>query len=117
MLDIILTSERIQTHPEGRQFLNFLKKNEAKLELQGSVVYYDFPAYSDYESKMHKPDFLIVSPKKGLLAIKCITGTLFTQIEKPLIEIDESISEFTSIVVERLYPVSTSWTDSGLLLR
>ncbi|MGH1378715.1 MAG: DEAD/DEAH box helicase [Alphaproteobacteria bacterium] len=102
MLDIILTSERIQTHPEGRQFLTFIQGNETELGLEGSVVYYDFPAYSDYESVLHKPDFLVISPKKGLLAIKFIAGTLFNQTERPLLEIDESISEFTSIVVGRL---------------
>ena len=103
MIEIIITSERVSSDPEGRQFIEYIDDNFDTWGATRGILYYDFPSYSDYTAKIHRPDFLLLTAEKGIIALKFAKSpTLFKQAGKALLEVDESISEFSSLLIGRL---------------
>ncbi|TIL42327.1 ATP-binding domain-containing protein [Mesorhizobium sp.] len=101
-LDVLITTNRIAGDPAGRLFVDHLKKRAGALGLDDAALYYDFPAYADYETVAHKPDALVVSPSHGILAIKFVKND-DTEIPNTVIEsLDESLTQFCSILIGRL---------------
>ncbi|MDV7341507.1 ATP-binding domain-containing protein [Terasakiella sp. A23] len=101
--EIIIATERFAQDPDGRQFVDFINENFKELDLSNSVIYYDFPSYADYESILHKPDFMIVSPIHGIVAIRFVTqNDLFRKGANLVEEVDTSLDSFCSILIGRL---------------
>lgn len=98
-LDVIVTTTRISKDPKGRQLVDFLREQADALNIQTGVVYYDFPTYSDYETISHKPDALLVSAHHGIIAIRFIDDL---ETSKNIDLIDESLSQFCSLLIGRL---------------
>jgi superfamily I DNA and RNA helicase len=102
-IDILVTSERLQEDPLGRDLIENLKNADSPVANFESALYYDFPIYSDYEGVDHKPDILILTKNCGLLAIKLISSV---QAEREstqnLFAMDESLNQFCSILIGRL---------------
>lgn len=98
-IDVLVTSSNITEAPAVRELLEYIQKNEAKLGLSGSVAYYDFPTYTDYDGTAHRPDVLLVSPRHGVVAFRCITGRASAE---TLVEFDESLSQFCSLLITKL---------------
>src|SRR5437868_3607979 len=98
-LDVIVTTNRITKDPNGRDLISYFRDHTAELELETAVLYYDFPTYSDYETVSHKPDAMLVSSRHGVVAIRFIDAQ-----EDPatIQSIDESLSQFCSILIGRL---------------
>ena len=46
--------------------------NARSLHLDDAVLYYDFPTYADYETVVHKPDFLLLSRRYGVAAVRIL---------------------------------------------
>ena len=100
-LDFVITSDRLSTHPEARDFINFLRNEQAALNLQDAVVYYDFPAYSGYDAGTAKADILILSQSVGLLAVRLVVDGLFNggaNVE----DLDQQLVDFSSNLYSRL---------------
>jgi superfamily I DNA and RNA helicase len=103
LLDIIITTERLLTDPVGRQLIDYIKSQEAELFQDQAVLYYDFPSYPDYESQIHKPDFLLIAQETGVFPIKYVTDqNLFSGGAASLADADSSLAEFSSILLGRL---------------
>lgn len=102
-VDILVTTERLQEDPLGRDLIEFLKASESAITTSPSALYYDFPVYSDYDGIDHKPDILILSQNCGIIAIRVITEV---QAERDnvnsLLATDESLNQFCSILIGRL---------------
>lgn len=74
-IDILVTSDRINTDPLARDFITHLKGHYEELSnLEDAVLYYDFPSYSDYETVTHKPDALLLSPIHGVIAFRFVSA-------------------------------------------
>lgn len=102
-IDILVTSERFQDDPLGRDLIESLKISETPIASFESALYYDFPVYSDYEGIDHKPDILILSRNCGILAIKLISSVQSErEATQNLIGMDESLNQFCSILIGRL---------------
>lgn len=102
-MDILVTTDRLSADPDARNFLEHIRLNSERLDLEAAAIYYDFPTYSDYETVTHKPDILIASPNHGVIALRFVSEqSLFDSTLKSAPEIDESLSQFTSIVTGRL---------------
>lgn len=99
-IDILVTTDRLNKDPLGREFISYIESNSDRLNLAGSALYYDFPAYSDYDTVTHKPDVLILSPAHGILAIRLINLARLNQ--GALSQADESLNQFCSILIGRL---------------
>lgn len=102
-IDILVTSDRINSDPDGRGFIQYVEQKIVELGLEKSALYYDFPTYADYETISHKPDILIASRDHGVLAIRFISDeSLFNGRSQEIFDIDDSLSQFCSILIGRL---------------
>ncbi|MDR7380416.1 superfamily I DNA and RNA helicase [Rhodoferax ferrireducens] len=102
-LDILVTTDRLSEDPIGRDFINHLQSNATSLQLDNAALYYDFPTYSDYETVTHKPDALLLSPIHGIIALRFLNGqNTERQQGSALVEVDESLGQFCSILIGRL---------------
>ncbi|NIF18683.1 ATP-binding domain-containing protein [Pantoea sp. Cy-639] len=107
-IEILVTSDRIGSDPLARDFISLLKTNYGELNLDGAVLYYDFPSYSDYETVTHKPDALLLSPQHGIIAFRFVSGSQAERLPIPQIqEISESLNQFCSILIGRLLKSKT----------
>ncbi|MCD5975965.1 DEAD/DEAH box helicase [Pseudomonas quasicaspiana] len=102
-IDILVTSDRINSDPLAREFISFVKASCKELSLEESVLYYDFPSYSDYETVTHKPDALLLSPIHGIIAFRFVSASQAERLPLPKIkEVSESLNQFCSILIGRL---------------
>jgi superfamily I DNA and RNA helicase len=101
-LDVVVTTDRWRNDPASREFVEYVRGNQDKLGLSNSVIYYDFPAYIDYDSAASRPDILILSPKHGFVAVRFIDDSLFRRSGESISEIDQSLGDFCSNLYSRL---------------
>ena len=102
-VDILVTTERLQDDPLGRDLIESLKDSESVVSSSPSALYYDFPVYSDYDGADHKPDILVLSRSCGILAIRVITAyQAGRDTTSSLLAVDESLNQFCSILIGRL---------------
>ncbi|MCE1087820.1 ATP-binding domain-containing protein [Pseudomonas monteilii] len=107
-IEILVTSDRIGSDPLARDIISLLKTNYADLNLEGAVLYYDFPSYSDYETITHKPDALLLSPQHGIIAFRFVSASQAERLPIPQIQqISESLNQFCSILIGRLLKSKT----------
>jgi superfamily I DNA and RNA helicase len=102
-MEILITSDRINTDPLGRDFISHIRATAAETGLAGAVLYYDFPSYSDYDSINHKPDALILSEAHGIIAVRFMSAAQAERLPLNKIrEIPDSLNQFCSTLIGRL---------------
>lgn len=101
-LDIVVTTSRWKNDPTSRSIVSFLEENQADLGLSDGVVYYDFPAYVDYEASVFRPDILVLSSAHGFVAIRVFDPGLFQRSGEGLPEIDAALGDFATNLHSRL---------------
>ena len=101
-LDIVVTTSRWKNDPTSRSLVGFLDEHQAHLGLSDGVVYYDFPAYADYEASVSRPDVLLLSPSHGFVAIRAFDPSIFQRSGEGLREIDAALDDFASNLHSRL---------------
>lgn len=101
-IDILVTTDRINEDPLGREFISYLNDNSERLGMSGAALYYDFPTYSDYETVTYKPDALLVSPIHGVMAVRFVDGNSVARLSpEARVEVDEALGQFCSILIGR----------------
>lgn len=101
-LDIVVTTDRYHNDPSSRSFIDYIRENQTALHLDNGVLYYDFPAYVDYETEISRPDVLIFSPEQGFCAIRFIDDSLFARSRENIFEVDNSLDDFCSNLYSRI---------------
>ena len=101
-LEIVVTTDRYSRDPASRDMIEVLKRDQEKLDLQSAVLYYDFPAYVDYESATTRPDILIFSPCHGFIAIRFLDDSLFFRNTDTPLTADAALVDFCSNLYSRL---------------
>lgn len=102
-IDILVTTDRIDEDPQGREFIRHVEANAKKLGLENAALYYDFPTYSDYETVTHKPDALLLTKSNGIIAIRFLSEQQANRgSAEDRLDIDESLGQFCSILIGRL---------------
>ncbi|WP_264579166.1 DEAD/DEAH box helicase [Sphingobium sp. B8D3A] len=101
-LEIVVTTGRWKNDPASRALVDYLRHNEGVLGIENSVVYYDFPAYADYEAAIFRPDILLLSPLHGFVAIRAYDNTMFQRSRESATEIDSALDDFSSNLHSRL---------------
>lgn len=101
-LEIVVTTERWKNDPQSRSFVDYVKLQQEQLCLSNAVLYYDFPAYVDYETATSRPDVLILSPNHGFIALRFLEPSLFQRSNESVGEIDASLGDFSSNLYSRL---------------
>lgn len=101
-MEIVVTSGRWKNDPASRSLVEFLQQNQDQLNLGNAVLYYDFPAYADYDASVIRPDVLLLSPAHGFLALRFLDDTLFQRSPDSLVDIDIALGDFTSNLYSRL---------------
>jgi len=72
------------------------------LGLTEAVLYYDFPAYVDYEAEVNRPDILLFSPSHGFVAIRFVSDSLFLRSKESATTLDAGLNDFSSNLYARL---------------
>lgn len=101
-MEIVVTTGRWTNDPSSREVVDYLRQREAELHLSEAVLYYDFPAYVDYETALIRPDILLFSPRHGFIAIRFIDQSLFQRSAEDASEIDAALGDFASNLHSRL---------------
>lgn len=101
-MEIVVTSGRWKNDPASRSLVEYLQENEGQLNLSDAVLYYDFPAYGDYEASVIRPDVLLFSPSHGFMALRFLDDSLFQRSADSIFEIDTALGDFTSNLYSRL---------------
>lgn len=101
-MEIVVTTGRWRNDPASRSVVEYLRENEERLHLQAGVLYYDFPAYADYEATIIRPDILLFSPRHGFVAVRFYDDTLFQRSEESAADIDVALGDFSSNLYSRL---------------
>ena len=82
--------------------ITYLQSQETELGLQNAVLYYDFPAYVDYETETTRPDILLFSPSYGFTTIRFVNDSLFVRSGESVDQIDSGLNDFSSNLYSRL---------------
>ncbi len=93
-IDIVITTQRWSNDPLSREIVDYIQANEAELSLEDAVLYYDFPAYVDYQESHFRPDISILSKKHGFAAIRCVDDTVFQRSGETAYDIDVALGDF-----------------------
>lgn len=101
-MEIVVTTGRWTNDPSSREVVEYLQQREGELHLKDAVLYYDFPAYADYEAALIRPDILLFSPRHGFFAIRFIDDSLFQRSAEDADEIDAALGDFASNLHSRL---------------
>jgi superfamily I DNA and RNA helicase len=103
LVEKILTTDRIASDPDGRSFLDHVDAEAPNAGIADAVVYYDFPTYADYDAEAHRPDFLLLTQSRGVIAIKFAARHLPAH-EAPTHagNLDRTLSSFSSILIGRI---------------
>ncbi|MGP0060446.1 MAG: DEAD/DEAH box helicase [Beijerinckiaceae bacterium] len=101
-MEIVITTGRWKNDPASRSLVEYLRDHQAELDLTEATIYYDFPAYADYETVLIRPDILVFSPKHGFFAIRYFENTLFKRSGESASDIDLALGDFTSNLYSRL---------------
>lgn len=101
-VEIVVTTDRFRTDPASRAFVEHVRERQAELGLIHGVLYYDFPAYADYEADVKRPDVLLFSPSHGFFAIKFIAQSIFQRSTETASGLDASLNDFCSNLYARL---------------
>jgi hypothetical protein len=101
-MEIVITTGRWKNDPDSRSLVEYLRENEVNLKLTEAILYYDFPAYTDYEAVLNRPDVLLFSPKHGFLAVRFFESSQFKRSQRTAKELDLALSDFASNLYSRL---------------
>lgn len=101
-LEVVVTTGRWKNDPTSRSLVAYLQERQNDLGLDDAVLYYDFPAYIDYEASIFRPDVLLLSPLHGFIAIRVFDGTIFQRSRESISEIDAALDDFSSNLHSRL---------------
>jgi superfamily I DNA and RNA helicase len=101
-MEIVVTTGRWKNDPASRTVVDYLNGHQADLSLTDAVLYYDFPAYADYESTLIRPDILLFSPRHGFFAIRSVDESLFRRSREGALELDAALGDFASNLYSRL---------------
>lgn len=101
-IEIVVTTDRFRNDPASRDFVEYVKAKQDDLGFREAVLYYDFPAYVDYEAEVNRPDILVFSPLHGFFAIRFIGAPLFRRSDENLSSIDANLNDFSSNLYARL---------------
>lgn len=95
-------SAQLKTDQPARSLVQHLTEREAKLELQDSIVYYDFPLFRDDVNTLYRSNILLASPNHGVLLFQ--TSALGDQIEdrENIDDLDENLAQLYSLVLSKL---------------
>jgi superfamily I DNA and RNA helicase len=101
-IEVVVTTNRWRNDPSSREVVEYIRSQEDALQLSGSVIYYDFPAYADYEAATSRPDILLLSPKHGFVAIRILDPSLFRRSNEEAAAIDIALDDFATNLHSRL---------------
>lgn len=95
-MEKVISSTRLKSDPLARGIIDYLSSQENKLNLEDSVLYYDFPIFRDYEERLYQPSLLLLDKNRGIYIIR-VAGTAL-EIEKE----DILLGELHSLLYAKL---------------
>jgi superfamily I DNA and RNA helicase len=101
-VEIVVTTDRFRTDPASREFVDHVRSRQQDLDLDQAVLYYDFPAYADYEADIKRPDILLFSPSHGFFAIRFLSESIFRRPNETVADLDAGLNDFSSNLYARL---------------
>ncbi|WGR68161.1 MULTISPECIES: hypothetical protein [unclassified Bradyrhizobium] len=105
-IEIVVTTDRYRTDPASRDFVEHVRAREADLGLTQAVLYYDFPAYADYEAEVNRPDILLFSPLHGFFAIRFVSDSMFRRSKETASAVDVGLTNTALLCVDCVSAIS-----------
>lgn len=82
--------------------MDYLRHEQTRLGLESSILYYDFPAYVDYEAETNRPDILLLIPTIGFIAIRFVDEASLRFRPDAYTSTDAELNDFCSNLYARL---------------
>jgi len=101
MAHVVISSLRYSSDALSKSIVEYLQKAAPFQDDEGSVIYYDYPIYSDYDKSLYKPDICLWSAEHGFFVIKNCDSALIDLSSSVLGEIDTELSDFASLLYSR----------------
>ncbi len=97
----VISSLRYSSDALSRSIIEYLQVAVPFESDDDSVIYYDYPIYSDYDKSLYKPDICVWSATYGFFVIKNCDAALIDLSDTVLEQIDGDLSDFASLLFSR----------------
>lgn len=101
-MQINTTDRQLQSDPSVANLVDFLRKEQDRLQLSEAQLYYDFPLYKDYDDTVVVSKVMLVSPLHGVVAIGTSKSMRQQEIMDELIAVEEETGRVFDILYSRL---------------
>src|SRR6266446_79930 len=101
MAHAVISSLRYSSDALSKSIIENLQAAPAFRDDDTSVIYYDYPIYSDYDKSLYKPDICVWSAGHGFFVIKNCDAVLIELSATVLAQIDSELSDFASLLYSR----------------
>lgn len=95
-MEKVVSTTRLKHDFHARGVIDYLSSKTEELNLQSSVLYYDFPLFRDYEETLFQPSLLLLDKLKGIHVIRIVSTAC------EVIHEDELLGEFHSLLYAKL---------------
>jgi superfamily I DNA and RNA helicase len=101
MAHAVISSLRYSSDALSKSIIENLQAAAPFRDDDSSVIYYDYPIYSDYDKSLYKPDICVWSSDHGFFVIKNCDAVLIELSATVLAQIDSELSDFASLLYSR----------------
>jgi hypothetical protein len=101
MAHAVISSLRYSSDALSKSIIESLQAAAPFRDDEDSVIYYDYPIYSDYDKSLYKPDICLWSANHGFFVIKNCDAVLIDLSTTVLAQIDGELSDFASLLYSR----------------
>lgn len=102
-LQLLISSTRFNEDAVSQELISEIRKIPVlKDDERNSVIYYDYPIYTDYENRDYRADFCLLTALGGFFAIKVLDGAVAGSHQSDLAQADDDLVEFCGLVTSKL---------------
>ncbi|WP_154070868.1 DEAD/DEAH box helicase [Bradyrhizobium lablabi] len=101
MARAVISSLRYSSDALSKSIIEALQAAGPFQDDDTSVIYYDYPIYSDYDKSLYKPDICLWSANHGFFVIKNCDSVLIDLSATVLGQFDVELSDFASLLYSR----------------
>ncbi len=104
-MQINIVSDNFSKSTISMQLVDFIESEQASLDLEDSIVYYEFPLFKEVNQSILYPSFTIVSPNYGIILIQCDDRTNRTITKNDAITLFEYTDQLSNFIFSKLIKV------------
>lgn len=104
-MEINITCEQYYSDDSTKILIEYLKENEKQLNLEESIVYYNYPMFKELDDELQYPSLCIVSKSHGVILI--LTDNILERYvdEDYINKSDEKLSQLYSLIHAKFFKI------------